>query len=79
MHKLLKEESNLHFHYEYFPLGLDKYVEGVKSQGEGSKENGRQLLFDFNANIEGMVEQLVKLEIKADIFLYNLAVVPDER
>lgn len=54
-------------------------MEGVKSQGEGSKENGRQLLFDFNANIEGMVEQLVKLEIKADIFLYNLAVVPDER
>lgn len=77
MHKLLKEENNLHFHYEYFPLGLDRYVEEVKSQGQGSKENGRQLLFDFNVNIEGMVEQLAKLEIKADIFLYNLAVVAD--
>lgn len=58
---------------------MDKYVEGVKSKTEGSKENGRQLLLDFNSNIERIVEQLVKLEIKADIFLYNLAVVFDER
>lgn len=51
----------------------------MKSKTEGTKENGKKLLLDFNANIEGMVEQLIKLEIKADIFLYNLAVVLDEK
>ena len=74
--KTLKEDSKLHFIYEYEELPLEEYIESLKKSIEGtiSRDKYKFLMVEFKNNVDNMMDVLIKLEIKADVVICNMAV-----
>lgn len=72
LHKILREDSKLHLIYEYEPLSLEKYMESIKQST--SRQDQKYFVEQFHRFIESSIRQLVKAEVKAQLFLNNIAV-----
>lgn len=65
--KIYKEDCNLHLLYEYLPFSLEHYL---RNNHRSPKLIYSQLVY----SVAKIVETLVSMQIKTDIFIQNLVV-----
>lgn len=71
LNKVLKEENNLHFIYEYYETSIEKYL-GLLKKSVGfsmNREIYKCFQADFIANMNEIIDCLIQSEIKAVLLL----------
>lgn len=69
--KVLKEENNLHFVYEYYETSIERYL-GMLKKSVGfcmTRDLYKSFQADFNANMNEILDCLIQSEIKAVLML----------
>lgn len=72
LHKILREDAKLHLIYEYQPLSLEKYMQSLKQAA--SRQDQKYFVEQLHRFIEDSIHLLVKAEVKAELFLNNIAI-----
>lgn len=71
LHKVLREDAKLHLIYEYWPLSLEKYMQSLKQST--SQQDQKYFVEQIHRFIEDSIHMLIKAEVKAQLFLNNIA------